>query len=64
MDVPRFRVKGRCLKEFPLLVDVVVKLVADFVAQISPDEPTNMSPLLAFEVNHLPQSVCAKDDAL
>ena len=52
------------LKELVLLVEVVVKLVADLVAQISPDEPTNISSLIAFEVSHLPQSACAKDDAL
>ena len=61
-------------KEVVLLVEVVVevvvvevdvKLVADLVAQISPDEPSNISSLLAFEVSHAsPQSVCAKDDAL
>ena len=52
-----------CVKEFLLLVDVVVMLVADLVAQISPDEPSNISSLVAFEVSHLPQSACAKDDA-
>ena len=49
-------------------VKVVVKLVADSVAdslvQIFPDEPSNMSSLLAFKVSHLPQSTCANDDAL
>ena len=38
--------------------------VADSRAQIFPDEPSNMFALLAFEVLHLPQSACAKDDAL
>ena len=47
-----------------VVVEVVVKLVADSLAQIFPDEPSNISALLADEVSHLPQSVCAKDDAL
>ena len=47
-----------------MVVKVVVKLVADSAVQIFPDEPSNMSSLLAFEVPHLPQSACAKDDAL
>ena len=42
---------------------MVVKLVADSLAQIFPDEPWNMSCLLAVEVIHLPQSAGAKDDA-
>ena len=46
-----------------LLVEVVVKLVAESRVQICPDEPTNMSSLLAVEAIHLPQSDCAKDDA-
>ena len=41
-----------------------MKLVAVLVAQISPDEPTNISCLIAFEVSHAPQSVRVKDDAL
>ena len=45
------------------LKDIVVLPVADSVSQIFPDEPSNMSILLASEVSHLPQSVCAKDDA-
>ena len=52
------------LKRFlVLLVEVVVKLVADSPVQIFPEEPTNVSSLLAVEVSHLPQSACAKDDA-
>ena len=47
-----------------VVVEVVVKLVADSLAQIFPDEPSNISALLADEVSHLPQSVCVKDDAL
>ena len=31
--------------------------------QIRPDEPTNIYILPAFEVNHLPQRVCANDEA-
>ena len=45
-------------------MEVVVKLIADSLVQIFPDEPSNVSFLLAFEVSHLPQSACAKDDAL
>ena len=57
--------QGGNLREIVLLVEVVVKLAADLVAQISPDEPTNISSLSAFEVSHAsPQSVCAKDEAL
>ena len=54
------------LKDLFLLVvvKVVVKLVSDSAVQIFPDEPSNVSSLLAFEVPHLPQSACAKDDAL
>ena len=55
---------SRLLKELVLLVEGVAKLVADSVSQIFPDEPTNISSLIAVELNHLPQSVCAKDDAL
>ena len=55
------------LKELVLLVEVVgevvVEVVVDLVAQISPDEPTNISSLIAFEVSHAPQSVRVKDDA-
>ena len=51
-----------------MVVKVVVTLVADSVVdslvQIFPDEPSNMFSLLAVEVSHLPQSTCAKDDAL
>ena len=43
---------------------MVVKLVADSVVHNFPDEPSNMSSLLASEVSHLPQSACAKEDAL
>ena len=32
--------------------------------QICPDDSSNMLTLFAVEVNHEPQSVCAKDDAL
>ena len=35
-----------------------------FRSKISPGEPSNMFFLLAFEVIHLPQSACSKDDAL
>ena len=58
------------LKNFVLLViaKVVVTLVVDSVVdslvQNFPDEPSNMFSLLASEVSHLPQSTCAKDDAL
>ena len=56
------------VKELVLLVELVVMLVADSVAdslvQIFPDEPVNMSSLSAFEVSHLPHSACEKDDAL
>ena len=46
------------LKELALLVvvEVVVKLVADSLVQMLPEEPSNMSSLLAFEILHLPQS--------
>ena len=43
---------------------LVADSVADSLVQIFPDEPTNMSSLVAVEVAHLPQSACAKDDAL
>ena len=33
------------------------------VVQIRPDDPSNICSFLAVEVLHLPQSVCAKDDA-
>ena len=52
------------LKDLALLVEVVAKLVVDLVAQISPDEPSNMPSVIASEVPHLPQSACENDDAL
>ena len=44
-------------------VVVVVVEVVVVVVQIRPDEPWNIASLFAFEVNHTPQSVFAKDDA-
>ena len=44
--------------EMVVLVEAVV-----VVAQIRPDVPSNIPYLSAVEVNHAPQSVCAKDDA-
>ena len=49
-------------------VDVLVVLVVRVVlvvvvVQIRPDEPANIPSLVAVEVLHSPQSVCANDDA-
>ena len=49
----QWRVKDLALL---VVVEVVVKLVADSLVQILPEEPSNMSSLLAFEILHLPQS--------
>ena len=43
-----------------LLVEVVVEVFVELVMQILPDDPTNISVLLAVEVSHLPQSDCEK----
>ena len=43
-------------------VAVVVEVLALFL-QIRPDDPSNIPSLSAFDVSHVPQSVCAKDDA-
>ena len=45
-----------------LLLEVVVDLLV-LVAQISPGGASNIPAALAFEVSHVPQSVCANDDA-
>ena len=42
----------------------VLLVVVEAAAQISPGESTNISVLLAVEASHLPQSACAKEDAL
>ena len=40
-----------------------VVLLVEVVVQICPDESSNIPSLFAVEVSHMPQSVCAKDDA-
>ena len=47
-----------------VVVEEVVVEVLVLVVQMRPDEPSNISSLSAVEVNHAPQSDCAKDDAL
>ena len=47
------------LRDFVLLDDVVMGVAA----QIFPGELTNIRSCFACDVAHLPQSVCAKDDA-
>ena len=46
-----------------LLLEVVVAKVIVVVAQIRPDEPSNILSLSAVEVIHMPQRVCENDDA-
>ena len=41
----------------------VVEGVVMVAAQSRPDDPSNIPSLFAVEVDHAPQSVCAKDDA-
>ena len=50
--------------EVILLVEVVVVAkVIKLSVHIRPDESVNIPSLSAFEVNHAPHSVCAKDEA-
>ena len=42
---------------------VVVEVLVLVVVQSRPEEPLNIPSLSAVEVTHVPQSVCAKDDA-
>ena len=58
------------VSEVVVVVVVIAGVIEPFVegvvlmaAHIRPDEPANILSLCAFEVNHAPQSVCAKDDA-
>ena len=44
-------------------VNSVVASDRGLLRQNRPDEPSNISSLFAVEVNHTPQSVCAKDEA-
>ena len=48
---------------FEVVVVIAGEVLIPFVAQIRPDEPSNMVSLSALEANHAPQSVCVKDDA-
>ena len=60
--IPRFRVRvGVFIKVAFLLVGVLV--VSSVVVQIRPDEPANISSVVAVEVCHSPQRVCENDDA-
>ena len=51
------------VKQLWVRVGVFMEAVLLLVAQIRPDEPSNIPSLSAVEVNHAPQSVCEKDDA-
>ena len=59
------KVRFRAFMEVILLFEVVVvvEVVVLVAVQIRPEEPWNIPYLSAVEVNHAPQSVCAKDDA-
>ena len=58
---PRFWITVRAR----VSMDVVSLLAAvvEVLVQIRPDDPSNIPSLFAVEVLHLPQSICAKDDA-
>ena len=54
----------QAIVEVVLLLEVqVIVEVFILAVQIRPDEPSNIPSLSAVEAPHLPQSVCAKDDA-
>ena len=59
-----FHVRGSTQALVLLVGLVVVKLFANLVSQIFLDEPPNISSLSASAVSHLPQRVCAKEEAL
>ena len=62
------RVTVRDFMEVILLLKVVVVMSVEVlvlvVVQSRPGEPSNIPFLYALDVTHVPQSVCAKDDAL
>ena len=66
MVIPRFRgdpnVSGQDLG-FVKVAFLLVEVGLSVAVQIRPDEPANISSVVAVEVCHSPQSVCANDDA-